>query len=97
MAIRRLASCETAGERPWRRVLNQVRAGETTTGHWCGFDATDPDERRARGPHPLVEDRWSGLQELNRDSPHRSNPNHQRERSLGGGMMGEKVLLVGVR
>jgi ABC-type multidrug transport system ATPase subunit len=45
----------------------------TTNGHRCSFSAADPDARRARGPHSLVEDDGGRLHELNRHTPYRSN------------------------
>jgi hypothetical protein len=54
-------------------AASRKRTGRTTNGHRCSFSAADPDARRARGPHSLVEDDGGRLHELNRHTPYRSN------------------------
>jgi hypothetical protein len=55
-----------------------VRTGETTTGHRCSRIMTaDPDERRARGLHSLVEHALRHrLLDMSEHSPRRSNLSH---------------------
>jgi hypothetical protein len=53
---------------------SRVRTGSTTSGHRRSSSATDPDARRARGPHSLAEvSTTSRLLQLVRCSSHRSN------------------------
>ena len=52
----------------------KVRTGWTTNGHQCSAClAADPDERRTRGPHSIIEDGKRHLQPYLRHTPRRSN------------------------